>query len=200
MINLLPPATKTAYRYAQRNVAARRWLAASLLGLVGAGVIGSYGWLSLHRSISTTNQQIASSQAVLKKENLAQTNAQVKDISNSFRLVQRVLSKEILFSRLLKQMATALPPGANLTGLDITSTAGGSGLDVAAEANSYATATQVQVNLADPSNQIFAKADIENISCDAKAAKDPAYPCTITLRAEFAAKNPFLFINQGATL
>lgn len=196
MINLLPPEMKSGYQYAQRNVSLLHWVVSCLACLVGLGIIGTYGWLSMHRSLTDATQQTSSIQASLKKAKLSETNAQITDISNSFKLVEKVLGQEILFSKLLTQMATALPNGAKLTGLNIAQVSGGSGLDVTAEASSYNVATQVAVNLAAPANQIFAKADIQNIGCDATAAVDKNYPCTIVLRAQFAQNNPFLFINQ----
>lgn len=199
MINLLPPDIKQAYRYAGRNVGLARWVTASVVAVILLGAIGTYGWLNLHQSTTSYSDQVASAQTQLRKAKLTETNAQVQDITNSFRLVVKVLSQEVLFSKLLKQMATVLPQGAYLTNLDITTIQSGSGLDITANATNYQTGTQVQVNLADPANKIFAKADIESITCG-KTASDPTHPCVVVLRAQFAANNPFLFINQqGAT-
>lgn len=196
MINLLPPETKQGYRYAERNISLLRWVAAGFVGLVGLAIIGGYGWLSMRQTTLSTSNQVASIQADLDKAHLTETNKKITDIGNSFKLVEKVLGQEILFSKLLKQMATALPSDTYLTGLNISQISGGSGLDVTVNAADYNAATQVQVNLADPNNKIFAKADIQNISCDATNATDPRYPCKITLRAQFAQNNPFLFINQ----
>jgi Tfp pilus assembly protein PilN len=198
MINLLPPAVKEDYQYAGRNVGLLRWVASGVVAVIVLGAIGTYGWLNLHQSTKTYTDQVVATQNQLQAAKLQQTNAQVQDITGSFRLVVKVLSQEVLFSKLLKQMATVLPSGANLTNLDIANVASGSGLDITADATNYTTATQVQVNLADPANQIFAKADIESITCNAKSAADPSHPCVVILRAQFAANNPFLFINQQA--
>lgn len=196
MINLLPPETKQSYRYAKRNVSLVRWLTAAGLSLVIIGLIGSYGWLTMRESILTNQSQAADLQAALKQAKLTETNKEITEISNSLKLAEKVLSQEILFSKLLKQMATALPAGTNLTGLNISQVSSGSTLDVTVDAANYTAATQVQVNLADPTNQIFARADIQNITCDAATASNPEYPCKISLRAQFAQNNPFLFINQ----
>ena len=196
MINLLPPEIKSSYRYAARNVSLLRWVIACGLSLIGIGIIGSFGWLAVHQSMHNTSRQAATTQMALSKAHVTQLNTQAASISSSFKLVEKVLGQEILFSKLLKQMATAMPTGARLTALNIAQITGGSGLDVSAQATNYTTATQVQVNLADPNNQIFAKADIESVVCDAKGASDASYPCTITLRAQFGPNNPFLFINQ----
>lgn len=199
MINLLPTDTKQAYRYAMLNERLLRWVLALAIGLIGLGAIGTYGWVSLHQAINTNNRGVSQLESTLTAENLSGTEAQVQTISNDFSLVVKVLSQEVLFSKLLKQIAAAMPQGANLTSLNITSTAKGSGLDITAESTDYTAATQVQVNLADPSNGIFSKADLVNISCGSTTSSgnlNNPYPCTVTLRAQFAANNQFLFINQ----
>lgn len=195
MINLLPPEVKLSYRYARYNVTLRRWVVAFVVAFAGLGVIATYGMLTLHQSTNHYNNEIASTQALFKKEKFAQTQTEVQNISNSFKLVVKVLSQEVLFSELLKQIGELIPDNANLTGLTINQTQGG--LDIAADATDYSTATQVQVNLADPSNKIFSKADIISITCTSTNALNPRYPCTVNIRALFAPNNPFLFVNNG---
>ncbi|CAN5120224.1 hypothetical protein BH09PAT3_BH09PAT3_2840 [soil metagenome] len=196
MINLLPPDIKQSYRFAERNVSLRKWLITSAFCLLILGAIGSYGWLSMRQSIMNNDKQVADLQTTLKTAKLTETNKQITGISNSLKLAQKVLSQEILFSKLLKQMATALPDGTNLTGLNISQVSSGSALDVTVDAISYNAATQVQINLADPTNKIFERADIQNITCDEASTSTSSYPCKITLRAQFSKDNPFLFINQ----
>lgn len=199
MINLLPPEVKQSYRFATYNVSLVRWVVASALCFFIIGLIGGYGLLAVQQSIDNTNDEISSIERNLEQAKLAETNKKIVEISSSFKLVEKVLSQEILFSQLLKQMATALPNGTYLSGLNIAQVSGGSGLDVTVDAVSYEAATQVQLNLADPKNQIFAKADIQNITCDSSNAANTKYPCKISLRAQFASNNQFLFINQGKT-
>ena len=196
MINLLPPELKKSYRCSASNIILVRWVIAALISVVGLGVIGTYGWLSIHQNIVDYGSQINSTESTLKKDKQKETYAQVQDITNNFRLVVQVLSKEVLFSKLLSQMGTAMPSGSYLTDLTISKTQGA--LDISAQTTDQQTATQVQVNLSDPKNQIFAKADIVNITCAAKNAKDPTHPCLVNIRALFAQNNPFLFINQKA--
>jgi Tfp pilus assembly protein PilN len=197
MINLLPPATKKSYAYARRNVVLRRWVTAFVLAFVGLGIIATFGLLTIHQSTKTYNDRIAASEELLKKEKFTETQAQVKDITSSFKLVVQVLGQEVLFSQLLKQIAATMPNGANLTALNISQTKGA--LDITAIATDYKTATQVQVNLGDPANKIFSKADIISTTCNGTVAIDPKYPCTITIRALFATNNPFLFVNSKQT-
>ncbi|MEK7594373.1 MAG: PilN domain-containing protein [Patescibacteria group bacterium] len=197
MINLLPPEVKSNYQYARRAVGLRRWVIMFSVALLGLGVLSTYGLVSLQRSTVQYKKQIAAADAVFQKENFTGTQKQVEDISNSFKLVVKVLSQEVLFSELLKQIAATIPDKANLTSLNISQTQGA--IDISAMATDYNTATQVQVNLADPDNKIFSKADIVNISCGSTNSTNPNYPCTVTIRALFAKNNPFLFINSKGT-
>jgi Tfp pilus assembly protein PilN len=199
MINLMPPEIKKSYYYAEKNDKLIKLVLLLIIGLLGVGIIGTYGWVSLHRSINSQKQNVAYLQTNLQKNNLVATENQVTTISNDFSLVVKVLSQEVVFSKLLTQMAGALPSGVNLTNLTINNTTSGSGLDITAEALNYNLATQVQVNLADPANGIFSKVDIVNISCNSQTSSGTVatYPCIVNLRAEFAKNNQFLFINQG---
>lgn len=194
MINLLPPAIKDGYRYARSNMLLRRWVVSFVVAFVGLGVIITYGLLNLQQATNTYTAKIAESQAVFEKQKFADTQATVLDISNSFKLVVKVLGQEVLFSQLIKQIASTIPTNANLLGLNINQVQGA--IDISAIATDYNTATQVQVNLADPANRIFSKADIVNITCSGSAAANVNYPCTVNIRALFAANNPFLLINS----
>jgi hypothetical protein len=197
MINLLPPDIKNGYRYARSNVLLRQWVTIFIVALVGLGAIATFGLLSIHQSSRSYEKQIAVSDALFQKENYTAVQKRVEDISGSFKLVVNVLGQEILFSQLIKQIAATIPPKANLTGLNINQAQ--SAIDITANAVDYNTATQVQVNLADPTNKIFSKADIVNISCISKTDAVPTssgYPCTVNIRALFSNNNTYLFINS----
>lgn len=199
MINLLPPDVKQQYRYAQHNLHLVRWVVLFTVALLGLAVISAGGIMHLQKTAATYDRQIASGQQSLQEQNQASTQAQVTEMSNNLKLVVNVLSREILFSKLLTRLGTAMPKDAVLTNLSIVQTTGG--IDITARTTDYQSATQVQVNLADPANKIFSKADIQNISCEKPSGSpgslESKYPCTVTLRALFADNNPFLFINSG---
>jgi hypothetical protein len=197
MINLLPPDLKSSYAYARRNVTLRRWLLICAVALVGIAGITTFGLASIQQSTNQYEKQIAASEATLKAEQYTLTQQRVKDMGNNFQLAVKVLSQEILFSQLLKQIGTIMPAKSSLTDLTISQTTGG--LDITADAADYTTATQVQVNLADPNNKIFSKADLVSIVCDSKSAIPKPYPCTVSIRALFGPDNPYLFINSQGT-
>jgi Tfp pilus assembly protein PilN len=192
VINLLPPDVKEEYRYARRNRFLVRWVTAASLCLLGGVLLLGGGFLYMHQAINTTTKQIALSNQQLESQHLTKVQAEVGSISNNLKLVVQVLSKEILFSQLLQRLGTVTPGNAILTNLNITQAQGG--VEIVAQTTNYDAATQLQINLADPKNQIFSKADIVSIICQS-GANAGAYPCTADIRALFATDNPFLFIN-----
>ncbi len=197
MISLLPPDVKENMVYARRNTRLRRWaigLFASILSIVA---IVAAGQLYLQNSIHTYAAQLEQGRSQLKAQNIEDAQAKVQDLTDSLKLVVQVLSREILFSKLLSQIGAALPGGTVLTNLSINKVQGG--IDLSAAAVNEQAATQVQLNLQDPNNKIFEKADIINIQCTSAAASktDPVksqYPCTVQLRALFSQNNSFSFI------
>ncbi len=196
MINLLPPEFKQDYRYARHNRRLVRWSLAFVLAIVGVAVITGSGLLLMQNSIGTYNKRIDGVQSQLTSQNSTGVQKQVSDISNNLKLMVQVLSKEILFSKLLARLGTTTPSNVILTNLSISQTQ--SAIDITAQTSSYNAATQLQINLADPGNQIFSKADIVSISCvTGTAATNTDYPCTASIRAQFTSNNPFLFINSG---
>ena len=74
------------------------------------------------------------------------------------------------------------------------------GTELIERAKDYNTASQVQLNLQDPNNKIFEKADIVSTECSSTPTTDnlveTTYPCKVTVRALFAKNNSFLFIDK----
>lgn len=197
MINLLPPDVKETITYARRNTRLRSWCIALFFSILVIGGIVAAGQIYMQQSIKSYSEQVAQGTQQLEMQELTATQNKVQELSNSLKLVVQVLQREILFSKLLRQVGFALPNGSVLSGLSINEVQGG--IDLQASAVNYQTATQVQVNLQDPTNKIFEKADIVNVQCGTVASNTGVandYPCTVQIRALFAKDNPFSFITQ----
>ncbi len=194
MINLLPTQMKDGYRYARRNRHLMHWILALLLGIAGALLLIGVGYIYMHQSAKLYEKNISQTESDLKSKNYAQVQKEVTDISNNLKLTKQVLSKQVLFSELLKQLGTLMPKDTRLSGLSISQTTGA--IDISAKARSVEAATQVQVNLTDTRNKLFSKADINSISCGAAKETDD-YDCTVTIRALFAPNNPFMLIGDA---
>ncbi len=196
MINLLPPQLKQDYGYARQNTSLLRIVMSFGLGIAGLAIIVAAGFIYLQQTANTYASQADGIEASLKQQKQEEVEKQVQEVSDSLKLAVQVLSKEVLFSQLLTQLGTVVPANTSLSNVSISEVGGA--LDISAAAIDYNAATQLQVNLADPTNKIFSKADIVSIACDAEPPKDSKYPCKVTIRALFAGNNSFLFINGKA--
>lgn len=198
MINLLPPNIKESTSYAIRNRALLNWVAAFVVGLAGIGLIVAFGHYQLNSSIKATEQQIAQSKERLEEQDLKGVQTRTEEIDTSIKLALKVLEKKVLFSSMLLKIGGIMPDGTILQGLSLDEVEGGFTLQ--AKAKSHDAATQIQVNVTDPSNGVFSTADILNIDCaeviEREGVEPLEYPCTVSIRALFADDNPFLFINQ----
>ncbi len=189
MINLLPEATKQQILYARRNTMLKNWLIAVTVGVLGIVVVIAAGHIFISQSVDSLEAQVATAQSQLKEQKLEETQKRVTEISESVKLTTQVLSKQVLFSKLLTQVGAAMPAGSSLQSLSINSVEGG--IDLTAAATTYQAATQVQINLSDPANKIFEKADIVSVTCQDNAKI--AYGCQVSIRALFAKDNNFQY-------
>lgn len=194
MINLLPDEHKQDTIYARRNTSLLKWAFVLAISLVGIGLFTLGGQAYMQKSKSAYTKSIEETREDLKVQKLEETQKRLENISSNIKLVIQVLSREILFSKLIKQLGSVMPNGVILSKLDIGKVQGG--LDLFAKATSFETATQLQVNLQDPANRLFEKADIDSIKCGT-SAENSKYPCEIKIRALFTKDNPFLFINSS---
>lgn len=198
MINLMPPGSKEDVLYARRNAKLVKWIVAVVIAAFGAFAIIAFGQLYLSQSANTYSKQIEEGQERLRIQKLEETQNRVNEISSSVKLVVQVLSREILFSKVLRQVGAAIPSGAVLTELTINKVEGG--IDLTFESKDYQTGSQIVLNLQDPENKVFDKADIEEISCDTEVQEGRTYLCQVSVRALFGDNSPYLYINDGKKL
>lgn len=200
MINLLPPDVKENTKYARRNRTLTRWCAAMGVGIFGIAIVVAGGLFFIHVFTSSYTKEVQQSKDQLAAQKLEETQKRVEDISSSVKLTLQVLSREVLFSKLLQDMGATIPTGATLQNLTLGNLEGG--IDLQVLAKDYQTATQVQVNLQDPDSKVFEKADIISINCatPGENSEPTEYPCQVSLRALFAKDNPYTFTsNTGGT-
>lgn len=198
MINLLPPAYKKNLYYSRRNRTLLNWVFALSASLILILLIIGFGWLYLDQSVKNSAKSADEATKALKAQDVDSTIAKVDEISSNTKLVLQVLSKEVLFSKLLKQLGASLPPGTALESIQIEDLRGG--LTIRALAKDFNSASQIQVNLQDPKNKIFKQADIDSINCVDNTDPEQAqsiYPCKVQLKALFADNNEYVYIGAN---
>lgn len=192
MINLLPTGVKEDLLYARRNTTLVKWIIALVISIIGIVIIVLAGNIFLQVSINNYSSETTEARDRLQAQKIEETKAQIEEISSNTKLATKVLSREILFSKLLRQLGASIPANNVLQQFQVEEVGGG--LTLQAAATDINAATQLQLNLQDPQNKIFEKADIESITC--RQTESAKYPCVIQLKALFADQNPFTFIGQ----
>lgn len=200
MINLLPPDIKDDIFFARRNMRLRNWITAAIFALLGLGVIVAGGLLYMQQSIKSETAQLQTARTALQAQNVDETQKRVTEISANTKLTVDVLSREILFSKLIRQLGSALPANTALQGLKIDAIQGG--IQLNALAADFNAGTQLQLNLQDPKNGIFEKADINSIECTDPSESGSGggtgeaklFPCDVSLQALFGKNNTYVYI------
>lgn len=197
MINLLPPDIKKSFLYAQYNTKLARAAIGLGIGILGIIIILGAGHFYLHQEANSYKASIKESEAQLEKRNEKETIARVQEISSSLKLVVNVLSQEILFSKLIRQVGAQMPRNTVLQDLKLSSELTGA-LDLQVGAADYDAASQVQVNLMNSRDNLFDKADLIKVTCSQPGsnAEDGAYPCQANLRAVFNKDNDFMLLDS----
>lgn len=196
MINLLPTSYADTIRYARQNTGLRVWLvgiAAAILGLI---IILFGGWIYIDQQSKTLQEHIATTQQQLKAQNLAQAQKEAKEISGDITVINKILSQEVDFSKLMQTIGQDMPLDAVLSALSLSNKVNGA-LDLTANTVDYASAAQVAANLSDPQNELFSRVDIVSITCDNGSIKK--YKCQSTYRALFSptTQSKFMHITEN---
>lgn len=191
MINLLPQEQRQEIMYARRNTKLLRWVVGLMVVIALLTALWGVGYLFISSSITSYSSQVEDKRTELQTQKINDTKGRIETFSNNMKLILQVLNQQVIFSQLFRQIGAVMPPGTVLATIEINEVEGG--IDLAVQASDYDAATQTQVNLEDPANKLFEKVDIISVNCGGGSE----YPCTVNLRALFADKNPFLFLNQS---
>ncbi len=194
MINLIPTDHKQAITYARYNSKLVGWLIGIVIAVAGLGLIASGGLFYINQDINHYKASIAESKELLKEENEEETLARVEEVSGQLSLAVDVLSREVLFSKLLPHLGTLMPDGTILENLSLSRELGG-GIDLSIGATDEFRASQALANIKADDNLLFTAADANRITCE---NKDTDYVCTAFIRATLVEKNPFMLLNQEA--
>ena len=181
MINLLPPDYAMRIRFGRSNTILRRWILGALIAIGGLMVILTGGWLYLNQQTADLNSSLANINAQLQAQNLSKVQKDATEITGDIKVINQLFSNEIHFSNLIQDIGRAMPPGTVLASLSLTKVNGA--VDLSVNSKDYTSAAQVALNLNDPTNQLFSKVDIVNISC---GNDDSQYKCNGTFKALFS--------------
>lgn len=159
MINLLPTELKEARKYGRLNLL----IAKQLLGIVMIGVFAVAVMLS-GLQLTKKDLQFYEDSIAIKDKSYGDVKAyeeQANKLQAKVSNIKKLFEREVLFSKLLVNIASAIPVGAQLTDLSLTGTST-EPLAISAKVNSQDLAGVLRRNLVD--SGIFESADLESVT------------------------------------
>jgi len=198
MINLLPTQEKDTIKYARYNSQLRRWVVGTLVGLIGVVLVTLGSQFILRQNTHDYELAVASNKASLKQQDQKNTLEKVKNIQDNFKLAIDVLSREVLFSKLLPRVGQVMPSGTVLENLSLNTENDQTAVDLSASAKDFISGSQIQVNLIDPNNKLFKKADLVDVVCNNDKKEPSEYPCKVTMRVLPSDSGEFLLLDNGS--
>lgn len=197
MINLMPPDQKKSIKYSRLNERLLKWTLGCLIIIASMAAVVVIGSVYIDRTKNNLTKSIESTKRTISDQNLDKIGSQAEELSSGIKLIVQVLSKEVLFSKLLQEIGRLMPSGATLGNVQLSNSVSGA-VDLTANAVDYQSATQVQLNLQDPSNNLFDKVDTQTVSCsdssETTTGVDSKYKCQIVIRALFKSDASVTFL------
>jgi len=202
MINLLPPAVKENILYGRRNRLLFRWIVAMLVVLIGVSAMIVLGQIYINKNIKSLQSVEKITKERMARQNVEVTQKELQTLSNNFTVVTRLLSRQILISKILTKIGNIMPNDAYLN--DINLSADSTFLDLNVLAKSREAATQAFINISDPKNGLFDKSDLVSVNHNAVSATggnissstSTGYPYSATIRVTFKTDSSFYFLSS----
>lgn len=192
MIDLLPAEIKKSRLYGRRNGKLLRWNFLCMLALLGILIISGTGYFFINNATLSAAEVKSKTEAAIKTAKLDEAEVEYAQFSNNLKTVVQILSSQVLFSELLQQIGGVTPTGTTLNSVSLSDS--DNALDLNFTTTSASLAPTLQVNLEDPENELFEKADIVQVSCQTDT--EGKEECGVQLRALFKADAKFLFLNS----
>ncbi|MBP9812952.1 hypothetical protein H6794_00990 [Candidatus Nomurabacteria bacterium] len=196
MINLLPYDYKQQIQYARKNKELVKWNLALGIAMLVIIAVSAAGTLYMYKTTKDYEKTVSQNTASLQDKKLEQDYQSMEKLSKDFKTVVDIASQQLLYSKILKAIAPLLPADTELNGIEITQ--GKQGVELKLNGQDQATLTQAFINISDKNNNIFEKADFNNVTCKEKSDGEK-YPCSANIKGLFTKNSDFYFINSGST-
>ncbi len=197
MINLLPPRERIDIELSKKNSVLRRYVELLLLAVLIVFVVIAGSLYYLKQQENNTRQSLELNSEKMKELEASQEEAQ--QLSTTINTIAALLSRDLTFSAMLKDIGTLMPSGAVLSGLELSGTDTKAPLIVSARIENEQVAAVLRNNLAN--SELFDKAEIvsitkvgtENVSSSSSSSQnsqvDDKYKYTTLINAYFSTKS-----------
>ena len=199
MINLMPDDMRQEINYARRNYLLLKWMSAIFVVIVFVGLMTIFGQYYIKSNTQNLQKTAEITEARINSHNLSSTRTSIQNLSNNFVTITQLLKKQLLFSKMFVKIGSIIPQGAILRGITLSPTTSAA-IDLNVIAVNREAATLAFVNISDPQNGLFDKADLLSVSCNDITAETEAssakYPCSSIIKVVIKTDSSFYFLNS----
>ncbi len=189
MINLLPPESKQAIKFARINVILVQYVVVAIITTMVICSLLMFSRASLMSAKHDTEKLLESDHVRIAE--LESISADAKSLSETVTTINKLLDKEIRFSYLLKEIGAVMPPGSTVSGL-ILNQDQSQPVTFSVLLDSAETAGVLQENLVE--SKLFQSADILNVS--RSGTSDPRYNYAANVQAYYDPATPLSAIDD----
>lgn len=193
MINLLSPDDKKQLRAARTNTILLRYYLLAILIIAGAGGILAGGFYIADQNKASS--QIELSQAESDTADYAKVKQQSEEFANNLKVAKQILATEVVYSKMITDIANIIPAGTILTSLSLTPETVNKKMELSFKTKSYDQGIQLKTTL--ENSDLFSDVSITNITSKGQEG-DGAYPTDVNISAKFHPRN-ILANSPGAT-
>lgn len=199
MINLIPYDYKEQIQYGRKNKKLIGWIFAITVAMLVIVAVSAVGTLYMYKTTNDYQKTVEANRQLQKDKKLDQNYKQLEGLAGNFKTVVDIASQQLIYSNIIKAIAPLLPPDTELNGLELTQ--GQYGVDIKINGANESVLTQAFINISNKNNNIFEKADFNNVTCKdvAGSTADEKYPCNANIKGLLAKNSNFYFINSGSS-
>lgn len=161
MINLLPPDVKESIRYGRKNRLLIGWITAFCVLLCLVLLLTVAGTFYVKAAANSYGKKVDSAKMRIQQQNLENAQKDAEKFSSDLDTVVKILSDQLLFSKIIRSTGSVLPNGVTLKEINYDSKDSTMTLDILAP--SEAAASQTLVNITEGNAKLFSKADLVQV-------------------------------------
>ena len=204
MINLLPTSIKEQIIYGRRNRTLIYWLLAVVVVIGGISGMTVFGQIFINNNANGLQAVAQVTKDRINEQDLTSTRKDIQALSSNFKTVTQLLGKQVLFSKIFNKIGSIMPEGAILSSITLSTSS--DSLDLNVISVDKESATQAFVNISDPKNGLFEKADLVSVGCTPStqeanptnpvAVSQSKYPCSASIKVIIKTDSSFYFLSS----
>ena len=185
MINLLGPEDKKQLRAARSNVVLLRYYFLAFLLIAGSGAILGFGFYIAEMQKNSAQASLV--QAEDDTQDYEKVKRQSEEFSKNLSVAKQILAAEVVYSKMITDIASTIPPGTILTSLSLTPETINKKMELSFKTKNYNEGIQLKTTL--ENSDLFSDVSITSITSKDESTGDSTYPTNVNISAMLHPRN-----------